>query len=157
VRLVAAALDKDFSPFSYVTPGGGHALLAWLLVLAMAVLAGLVWLVIRHDAGDLWLPSAAGDGGVLVPSGDLERPAASAAVRSHADVVRAEVELGRRGADLRGRVDVWARPLASSDGVAAAVDAAVRRQVVRLTGRDLGRLDVRVRVLKVTQLVRHLP
>ena len=157
MRLVAAAFDCDFSPFKYITPGGGHALLAWLLVLAMAVLAGLVWLVLRHDAGDLWLPSAAGDGGVLVPSGDLERPAASAAVRAHADVVRAEVELGRRGADLRGRVDVWARPLAGSEGVAGAVDEAVRRQVARLTGRDLGRLDVRVRVLKVTQLARHLP
>jgi len=43
MRLTAAAFDCDFSPFPYITPGGGHALLAWLLLLAMAVLAGLVW------------------------------------------------------------------------------------------------------------------
>ncbi len=138
VRLIAAAFNWDFSPFPYITPGGGHALLAWLLLLAMAVLAGLVWLVLRHDADALWLPSPAGDGGVLVPSGDLERPATSAAVRSHPDVVRAEVEFSKRGAELRGRVIVWARPLADPDAVRGAADAAVRRQVARLTGRDLG-------------------
>jgi len=157
MRLTAAAFDCDFSPFPYVTPGGGHALLAWLLLLAMAVLAGLVWLVLRHDADALWLPSPDGGGGVLVLSDDLERPAGSAVGRSHADVVRAEVELFKRGADLRGRVDVWARPLADADAVRDAAGEAVRRQVARLTGRDLARLDVRVRVLRVTQLARHLP
>ncbi len=155
IRLAAAALDRDFSPFPYVTPGGSHALLAWLLLLAMAVLAGLVWLVLRHDADALWLPSPAG-GGVLVPAGDLERPAVSATGRSHPDVVRAEVELFIRGAELRGRANVWARPLADAGVVRAAADAAVRRQVARLTGRELARLDVRVKVLKVTQLARHL-
>ena len=72
-------------------------------------------------------------------------------------MVRAEVELFKRGAGLRGRVTVWARPLADSGAVGGAVDAAVRRQVSRLTGRELERLDVRVKVLKVTQLVRYLP
>jgi hypothetical protein len=157
MRLTAAAFDCDFSPFPYITPGGGHALLAWLLVLAMAVLAGLVWLVLRHDSDSLWLPSPAGDGGVLVPSGDLERPAASAAGRAHPDVVRAEVELFKRGPELRGRVTVWARPLADADAVREAAEAAVRRQVARVTGRDLARLSTRVKVLKVTQLARHLP
>jgi hypothetical protein len=153
---VAAALDSDFSPFAYITPGG-HTLLAWLLLLAMVVLAGLVWLVLRHDADSLWLASPAGDGGVLVPSEALERPAASASGRSHPDVVRAEVELFKRGTGIRGRVTVWARPLADASVVGGAVDAAVRRQVARLTGRELALLDVRVKVLKVTQLVRHLP
>lgn len=157
MRLTAAAFDRDFSPFPYITPGGGHALLAWLLVLAMAVLAGLVWLVLRHDSDALWLPSSSGDGGVLAPAGDLERPASSAAGRAHPDVVRAEVELSMRGAELRGRVTVWARPLASPDAVRDAADAAVRRQVARVTGRDLARLSVRVKVLKVTQLARRLP
>jgi hypothetical protein len=41
--------------------------------------------------------------------------------------------------------------------VGGAVDAAVRRQVARLSGAELERLDVRVKVLKVTQLARHLP
>ena len=72
-------------------------------------------------------------------------------------MVRAEVELFKRGAELRGRVPVWARPLADADAVRDAADAAVRRQVARVTGRDLARLDVRVKVLKVTQLARHLP
>jgi len=157
MRLTAAAFDCDFSPFPYITPGGGHALLAWVLLLGMAVLAGLVWLVLRHDADALWLASPAGGGGVLVPAGDLERPATSGAVRSHPDVVRAEVEFSERGAELRGRVIVWARPLADAGAVRDAADAAARRQVARLTGRELARLDVRVKVLRVTQLARYLP
>ena len=87
--------------------------------------AGLVWLVLRHDADALWLPSPAGDGGVLVPSADLERPATSAVGRSHPDVVRAEVEFFKRGAELRGQAIVWARPLANPDAVRDASDAAV--------------------------------
>ena len=137
---------------------------AWLLLSAMIVLAGLVWLVLRHDADAIWLPSSAGGGGgggggggVLVPAADLERLAGSAAGRSHPDVVRAAVELSSRGAALRARVRVHARPLADAGAVGAAVDEAVRRQVVRLSGAELGRLDVRVSVLKVRQLVRYLP
>ena len=156
MRLVAAAFDCDFSPFPYITPNG-HSLLAWLLVLAMAVLAGLVWLVLRHDADALWLASPAGDGGVLAPKADLERLVSSAAARAHPDVVRAEAELWQRGAELRGRVRVWARPLADAEIVRASVEAAARRQTGRLTQTELGRADVRVRVLKVTQLARYLP
>ena len=156
MRLVAAAFDCDFSPFPYITPNG-HALLAWLLLLDMVAIAGLVWLVLRHDAGALWLAAPAGDGGILVPTADLERLAGSAASRSHPDVVRAEVELSARGATLRGRVKVHARPLADAGAVSGAVDAAVRRQVARLSGREIERLAVRVKVLKVTQLVRYLP
>lgn len=157
IRLVAAALKSDFSPFPYITPGSDHALLAWLLLLAMAVLAGLVWLVLRHDADALWLASPVGDGGVLVPREYLERLASVAAGRSHEDVVRAEVVLSQRGAELRGRANVWARPLANAEVVRDTVDAAVRGRLVRLAGRDLARLDVRVRVLRVRQLARHLP
>jgi hypothetical protein len=156
MRLVAAAFDCDFSPFAYITPGG-HAFMAWLLLSAMIVLAGLVWLVLRHDADAIWLPSSAGDGGVLVPAADLERLAGSAAGRSHPDVVRAAVELSSRGAALRARVRIHARPLADAGAVGAAVDEAVRRQVVRLSGAELGRVDVRVSVLRVKQLVRYLP
>ena len=157
LRLVAVVAGWDFSPFSYITPGGGHALLAWLLLLGMAVLAALIWMVLRHDADALWLASRAGDGGVLVPREDLERLVSNAAGRAHADVVRAEVELGQRRGELRGRVQVWARPLADGQAVGAAVDEATRRQAGRLAGLELGRCDVRVRVLRVTQLVRYLP
>jgi hypothetical protein len=157
MRLVAAAFDCDFSPFPYITPGGGHALLAWLLLLAMVVLAVLVWMVLRHDGDALWLASPAGEGGVLVPGRDLERLVSSAAGRAHADVVRADAELRQRRGELRGRVTVWARPLAAGDAVGAAVAEAARRQVGRLTGLELGRCDVRVKVLRVTQLARYLP
>ena len=157
LRLIAVAAGWRFSPFTYVTPGGGHVLLAWLLLLAMALLAALIWLVLRHDGDALWLASPAGDGGVLVPKEDLERLVSSAAARAHADVVRAEAEVWQRGAELRGRVRVWARPLADGGAVGAAVDAAARRQVGRLTGAELGRCDVRVAVLRVTQLARYLP
>jgi hypothetical protein len=147
----------DFSPFTYITPSSGHALLAWLLVIAMAVLAGLIWLVLRHDADALWLASPAGDGGVLVPKADLERLVSNAAGRAHPDVVRAEAELWQRGGELRSRVRVWARPLANAEVVRAAVEHGVRRQAGRLTQTDLGRTEVRVSVLKVAQLVRYLP
>jgi hypothetical protein len=150
------AAGWDFSPFTYITPSG-HALLAWLLVIAMAVLAGLIWLVLRHDADAVWLASPAGDGGVLVPKADLERLVSNAAGRAHPDVVRAEAQLWRRRGELRGRVQVWARPLASPEAVSAAVEEGVRLQVARLTQTDLGRADVRVRVLRVAQLVRYLP
>jgi hypothetical protein len=72
-------------------------------------------------------------------------------------VLRAEVEFSARRSVLRGRVTVWARPLADAGAVRDAVDGAVRRQVARLTGRELERLDVRVKVIKVTQLARYLP
>jgi hypothetical protein len=154
---VAVAAGWDFSPFPYITPGGGHALLAWLLLLGMVVLGFLVWMVLQHNADALWLVSDGGDGGVLVPKEDLERLVSAAAGRAHADVIRAESELWQRGQELRGRVRVWARPLADGAGVGTAVDEAARRQVARLTGLDLGRCDVRVKVLQVTQLARYLP
>jgi hypothetical protein len=157
LRLIAVAADWSFSPFTYITPSSGHSLLAWLLVIAMAVLAGLIWLVLRHDADALWLASSGGDGGVLVPKADLERLVTNAAGRAHPDVVRAETELWQRGGEVRCRVKVWARPLAAADGVRAAVEESARRQVARLTQSDLGRADVRVRVLRVAQLVRYLP
>lgn len=157
VRLVAVAAGWDFSPFTYLTPSAGHSLLAWLLVIAMAALAGLIWLVLRHDAEAIWLPSGAGEGGVLVPKADLERLVSGAANRAHPDVVRAETELWQRGGELRARVRVWARPLADPGIVGDAVEAAVRRQAARLTRSELGRAGVRVKVLKVAQLVRYLP
>jgi hypothetical protein len=58
---------------------------------------------------------------------------------------------------LRGRVRIWARPLADADTVAAAVAAAARRQAGRITGLELARVDVRVKVLRVAQLARYLP
>jgi hypothetical protein len=151
------AAGWEFSPFTYITPSAGHSVLAWLLLFAMAVLAGLIWLVLRHDADALWLASPAGDGGVLVPKADLERFVGSAARRAHPDVVRAEAELWQRGGELRGRVRVWARPLADAGVVGGAVQDAARRQVGRLTGLELGRVDARVTVLRVAQLARHLP
>ncbi len=160
VRLIAAAFNWDFSPFTYITPGGGHALLAWLLLLGDggAGRAWSGWCCATTPTPCGW-PSPAGDGGVLVPNADLERPATSAAGRSHPDVVRAEVEFFERGAELRGRVTVWARPLAERRRRA-------RRQPTRPRSSARWRgspaaswrgSNVRVKVLKVTQLARYLP
>jgi len=155
-RLAAAALGSAWSPLPSVAPPG-HALTAWVLVSGMALLALLLWLVLRHDAEAVWLSSAGGDGGVLAPRADLERPLATTVGRAHADVLRAQVDLRARGAALRARVTVWTRPLADPEAVGAAADAAVRHEAERLTGRDLDHVGVRVRVLKVGQLVRYLP
>lgn len=155
MRLTAAAFDCDFSPFPYLTFGDDHGLLAWLLAAALVVLGALLWLVLRHGDETVWLGAA--DGGVLVPRIALERPAGAAAAGSHPDVVTAEIDLAQRGGALRARARVWARPLADTAAVGAAVDEAVRRDVVRRSGRELSRLDVRVRVLRVSQLARRLP
>ncbi len=155
MRLTAASFDCTFSPFSYQTLFGDHAAQAWLLGAALLALAVLVWLVLRHGDDMLWL--ASGDGGVLVCAADLERPAGVAAAGCHADVVRAEIELFKRGGALRARARVSARPLADVAALKAAVDQAVRTAVVQLAGRDLERLDIRIRVLTVPQLARHLP
>jgi hypothetical protein len=154
VRLTAAAFQWDFSPFRYLTPAS-HATLAWVLGGALVGLGLLLWLVLRHDGDTLWLGGE--HGGVLVPTDDVQRPAAGAAARSHPDVVRVEVEIGQRRGALRARARVYARPLADAAVVSAAVDAGVRAKVAQLTGRAPERLDVRVKVLAVGQLARHLP
>ncbi len=155
VRLIMAAFEIDFSPFASLSFGDDYALQAWLLAGLLVVLGLLVWLVLRHGDEAVWLASA--EGGVLVPTDDLERHAAAAAVRSHPDVVRAEVELGMRGGAFRARARVWARPLANAAATGASVEDAVRGRLTRLTGRDVDKLKVTVRVLTVSQLPRYLP
>lgn len=157
MRLVAAAAGWSFSPFGYVTPPGGHSLRAWVLLAIVVVLAALLYLVLRGTGDALWLPSTAAPGGVLVPAADLEQPVAAAAARTHPDILRADAELFTRGGELCGRMTVYARPLAARDGVREAAEAAVRRQVTRITGRELARFNVRVKVLRVGQLARYLP
>ena len=154
-RLTAAAFSCGFSPASYLPYANDAAALAWLLAGALAGLGVLLWLVLRHGDATLWLASP--DGGVLVRAADLQTRAGSAAVRRHPDVLRAEVELSQRGQALRARARVKARPLAPAGAVAAAVEEAVRASVTRLAGRDLERVDVRVRVLSVRALARYLP
>lgn len=155
MRLTAAAFGCDFSPFAYLSFSDGPALLAWLLGSALVVIAVLIWLVLRHGEETLWLASTTG--GALVPAAALEQPAAAAATGSHPDVVRAEVSLTGRGGALRARAHVLARPLSDVATVKEAVDPAVRARVLRLAGRDVDRVDIRVRVLTVSQLGRHLP
>ena len=124
----------------------------------MVVLAGLVWLVLRHDADALWLASPAGDGGVLVPNADLERPASSAAGRAHPDV-RAHrgraLQRGARRCAGGSRSGPGRSPTPAPCATRSTRPCAARS--TRLTGRELERLDVRVKVLKVTQLARYLP
>ncbi len=154
-RLTAAAFGCGFSPFAYLSLSDDAVVLAWLLGAALVILAVLIWLVLRHGEETLWLASATG--GALVPAAALEQPAAAAATASHPDVVRAEVSLTGRGGALRARAHVLARPLADAATVKEAVEPAVRARFARLAGRDIDRVDVRVRVLTVSQLGRYLP
>jgi len=155
MRLTAAAFSCDFSPFGYLPYRDDHVVQAWLLVAGLAVLAVLAWLVLRHDETMLWLPGA--DGGTLVRADDLERPAGVAVRRGHPDVVGVDVSLAVRRGVLRGRASVRARPLADAGAVGAAVEEVLRGEIARLTERELDPLRVRVRVLTVPQLKRHLP
>ena len=73
-------------------------------------------------------------------------------------MVRTEVEIvaAPRGVSAAGSRSGPGRS-PTPGAVRDAVDEAVRRQMTRLTGRELERLDVRVKVLRVTQLARYLP
>jgi len=155
MRLTAAAFGCSFSPFTYLWASADPAVLAWVLGGALIALALLLWLVLRHGQEMVWL--AAADGGVLLPAAALSRPATTVATSSHPDVVRAEVDVYGRGGALRARARILARPLADVAAVRDAVEPAVRRAVVRRTGRDLERVDTRVRVLAIRQLARYLP
>jgi len=155
VRLTAAAFGCAFSPFRYLSVTDDHAVWAALLVAAFVGLCALQWLVMRYEGETLWL--AEGDGGVLVPAEALVGPAGEAAAGAHPDVVRAEVLLRVRGGALDARARIWARPLAQAEPIRGAVGAALRGEVARLTGRALAGVDVRVKVLTVSQLKRYLP
>jgi hypothetical protein len=153
-RLTAAAFARDFSPFSLIGLPSTHAARAWLLVLAVGLLATLVWLVVRHGERMLWLSGSAG--GVLAPAADLESLLAAAAC-SHPEVVRAHVRLGMSGRALTGTVQLFCRPLVDPAPVAADVGGEARRQLSAVTGREAAGLVVRARVLSVRQLTRYLP
>ena len=104
-------------------------------------------------------PPLRGTAACWSPSAALERPRR---IRSRALAPGRGARRGRScscttARAVRGRVRVYARPLADAGAVGGAVDAAVRRQVARLSGAELERLDVLVKVLKVTQLARRLP
>jgi len=86
----------------------------------------------------------------------LVQHAAAAALTQQPDVLRADVTVRRRRGALAGRVRVAARPLADAASVGAAVDTAIRAEVAGITGCSLAALDVRVRVVGVTQLKRYL-
>jgi hypothetical protein len=146
--LVSAALEWDFSPFSYITPNG-HALLAWLLALGMVVLAGLIWLVLRHDTDALWLASPAGDGTSWYQRGSR---AAGFVGRARPSTWCVPRWVLKRSAALRSRVTVWARPLARR----AVVKPWTRPSPGDGSGDGAERLPLRVKVLK-SRSWRYLP
>jgi hypothetical protein len=154
MRLTAAAFGCDFSPFAYLGITADHATRAWLLAGVVAVLAVLLWLVLRHGEETLWLPGTAG--GVLVPAAALARLAAEAACR-HPEVVRAEATLRVREGAPDGTVRVYGRPLADPARLAVEIEPAVRERLVQVVGVAPLRLVVRPRILTVPQLKRHLP
>ena len=154
VRLTAAALGCDFSPFTYLGLPADHGSRAWLLAGVVVVLAVLLWLVLRHGEETLWLRGEAG--GVLVPAAALARLAEEAASR-HPEVVRADAALRVRDGAPGGTVRVYGRPLTDPARLAAEVELAVRERLARVIGVAPARLVVRPRVLTVPQLKRYLP
>ena len=154
MRLTAAAFGCEFSPFTYLGISAVHATRAWLLAGVIAVLAVLLWLVLRHGEETLWLPGTAG--GVLVPAAALALLAAEAACR-HPEVVRAEATLRVREGAPDGTVRVYGRPLADPARLAAEIELAVRERLALVVGVAPLRLAVRPRILTVPQLKRHLP
>jgi hypothetical protein len=154
MRLTAAAFACDFSPFPYLGLPSSHAVRAWLLVLAVGVLATLVWLVVRHGERTLWLSGAAG--GVLAPAADLESLLVAAACR-HPEVVGAHARVRICSGALTGTLRLFCRPLVDPAPVAADVGGEARRVLGAATGREAAGLAVRASVLSVKQLKRYLP
>jgi hypothetical protein len=154
VRLTAAVLGWDFSPFPYLGIPEDHASQAWLLAGVVIVLAVLVWLVLRHGEETLWLPGEAG--GLLVPAAALARLVEDTACRNP-EVVRAEAALRVRQGTPSGTLRVYGRPLADPALLVAQVEPAVRERLTRIVGVAPARLVVRTRILTVPQLKRHLP
>ncbi len=153
--LVAAALNRSFSPLVYLGLPGTHSGRAWWLAAVIAVLAVLVWLVLRAGDETLWLSE--GRGGVMAPAAALEGLAERVACR-HPEVVRAQARLRVGGGyTLGGTLRLYCRPLAAAEGVRRDVEAAVRAELAAATGAQLGALVVRPRVLAVGQLKSHLP
>jgi len=154
-RLTAAALGCSWSPFSPLAALEGRPAGVVAAAAALALLAALLWLAVR-PAGDDLLRLAADGVTVTVAGEALAAALAGEAGGAHPDVVRVRLALGLRGATLRGRATVLARPLADAGAVRAAVAAALGAAATAALGRPLDELDVRVRVLRVRDLRRQL-
>lgn len=118
-RLTAAALGCDWSPFSLVAPlerGVVGVLVSAVVLVAVAL---LLWLAAR-PGGEERLRLAADGATIVVAREALAAALAREAEAAHPDVVRVRLALGVRGAVLRGRATVLARPLADAEAVRAA-------------------------------------
>ena len=154
MRLVAAAFDCGFSPFGVLGlpwSYGWQALSYVLLVAASIVLLGLL---VGPGRDEVWLAGAGG--GVLIPASAIEDMLRDG-VTTHADVVRADVEVRRRRGRPSARLVVDLRPHADGDAIATELASEARASLARVTG--LSEVDVRVRarVLTVKQLPGRLP
>ena len=154
MRLVAATFDCGFSPFGYLGLPESYGWQAVLFAGLAAACVALLALTVEDGRDDVWL--AQGRGGVTVPAPAIEGMLRDAA-RTHDDVVRADVDVrvrrGRPAATLR--VDL--RPLADGDAIGAALGAAARERLARVTGIADVQVKVRSRVLTVRQLPGRLP
>lgn len=154
IRLTAAALGWEYSPFDALPLPVDHGLRAFWLLVVVAVLAVLVWLVVRHDEPMLWLTTP--DGGVAVPASALEQLAVLEA-QADEEVVSAEADLRVARGALKADLRVFGRPFGDAARVRDEAVARVRAGLVAASGLDDVRVKVRARILAVRQLPRYLP
>ena len=75
----------------------------------------------------------------------------------HPEVARVEVRVRARRGQPQATLDAALRPLVAGDTVAGEIAAAARERLARVTGLPEVQVQVRHRVLSVSQLVKVLP
>lgn len=150
---IAAALGSSWAPWTGASVHASASLRTLILAAAVAALVLLVWLVLRGAREWLWL--SLDNGGLLVPAADLEARLAEAAER-HADVLRAEVRLRRRGGVAEAGLQLTARPLTDTRALEGEVAATVARELTAITGLPCGPVAAEARAVTVHRLPRYL-
>jgi hypothetical protein len=124
-----------------------------LLLGVLVVLAALLALLLRRGRRPLRLAGERGH--VLVDQATLAEPL-QRALTSHVEVVNTHVRLRSRRGRLRARVRVNVRPLVDSKRLRVEFTELERAVAGRITGSESNGVKVRVRVLSVRKLGRHL-
>jgi hypothetical protein len=149
VCLFVAASGSRIEPLAPGTDGGRLLVLLGVLV----VLAALLALLVRRGRRPLRLVGERGH--VVVDQATLAEPLRRA-LTSHIEVVNTHVRLRSRRGRLRAKVRVSVRPLVDGKRLRVEFTEGERALAGRITGTEPNGVKVRVRVLNVRKLGRHL-